>query len=163
DPVPFSQAEDRAIAFQLRGFQVNESGEQGYFGLVGNNSTDDVQAISFLDPQREQFLEYDLTRMVQALARPRKPVVGIIDGLRVMGDETSQTPPWSFIRQMQSSYDVRTVNYNANYMPEDADVIIAVHPSMLTERTQYALDQYVLQGGSLILFLDPYAENSPRD
>lgn len=163
NPVPFSSAEDRAIAFQLRGFQLNETGEQGYFGLVGNNSTDDVQAISFLDPTREQFLEYDLTRMVSALARPRKPVVGVIDGMRVMGDDSGNPPAWSFVRQMKSTYDVRAVNYQANFMPGDADVIIAVHPALISERTLYALDQYVLQGGSLIVFVDPFAENSPKD
>ncbi len=163
DPIPFSPAEDRALQFQLRSFNLTQAGEQGYFGLVGTNSVDDVQVISFLDPVREQFLEYDLTRMVANLARPAKPVIGVIDGIGAMGQEQNQTPAYAVIRQMQASYDVRPLKYNANVIPPNADVLMVIHPAGLTPRTRYAIEQYAMLGGPVIVFVDPFAEASPTD
>ncbi len=158
--LPFSSEEDRAIAFQLEGFQLSVTGERGYFGLVATNATDDVQVIAFLTPEREQFLEYDLTRMVNNLANPRKPVVGVIDGLGVMEREADRVPPVAVIRQMQQVFTVRGMVYDAKEVPPNADVLMVVHPAGLSEQTQYAIDQYVLGGGPVIIFLDPFAENS---
>ena len=71
-PQPFSDAEDRAVAFGLQGVPLNSTGEKVYFGLAGTNSTDDRQVIAFFSPDRERLLEYDLTRLVHALAFPKK-------------------------------------------------------------------------------------------
>ena len=73
DPQPFSTEEDSALSFGLSGIPLNSSGERGYFGLVGTNSVDGLKTIQFLDPAREQFLEYDLTRIVQRLAAVSEP------------------------------------------------------------------------------------------
>ena len=79
DPEPFSPEEDRAAAFGLRGVPYDPTGNRGYFGLVGTNTTDDTDSIPFLAPDREPFLEYDLTRLVYNLAHPAKPVVAVLD------------------------------------------------------------------------------------
>ncbi len=163
DPVPFSTVEDRAIQFSLRPFTLNQAGEAGYFGIVGTNSVDDAQVLSFLDPAREQFLEYDLTRLVFNLARTGKPVVGVIDGIGIMGTPSTGNEPWAITRQLNSTYDVRPLKYNANGIPFDADVLVVTHPAGLTARTRYAIDQYALRGGPVVVFVDPFAENSPTD
>jgi ABC-type uncharacterized transport system involved in gliding motility auxiliary subunit len=80
DPEPFSPEEDRAAAFGLRGVPYDPTGNRVYFGLVGTNTTDDTDSIPFLAPDREPFLEYDLTRLVYNLAHPAKPVVAVLDG-----------------------------------------------------------------------------------
>src|SRR5204863_6917821 len=74
-PLPFSDVEDRAVAFGLQGVPLNTQGEQVYFGLAGTNSTDDQQIIAFFAPERERLLEYDLTRLVHSLAFPKRTVV----------------------------------------------------------------------------------------
>ena len=76
DPEPFSQTEDRAVAFGLQGVPLDQGGDQVYFGLAATNSTDDQQVIPFFQPDRERFLEYDLTKLVHSLAFPKKTVVG---------------------------------------------------------------------------------------
>ena len=48
DPQPFSDDEDRAVAFGLQGVPLDAQGEQVYFGLAGTNSTDDQQVIAVL-------------------------------------------------------------------------------------------------------------------
>ena len=161
--IPFSSEEDRAIQFRLRGIQVSQQGEQGYFGLVGSNSTDDIEIISLLSPDREAFLEYDLTRMVIKLSDPEPKVVGVIDGLGIMGREFENIPPWAIIQQMRQTYEVRLMVYDANEIPPNADVMLVVHPNRLSERTLYAIEQYVLSGKPAIIVLDTLAENSPKD
>ena len=85
DPEPFSDAEDRAVAAGLRGVRLNQDGEVGYFGLVGNNSTDTDANIPFFTTDREAFLEYDLTKLIYTLANPKKRVVGLITSLPLDG------------------------------------------------------------------------------
>ena len=85
DPEPFSDAEDKAVAAGLRGVRLNQDGEVGYFGLVGNNSTDTDATIPFFTTDREAFLEYDLTKLIYTLANPKKRVVGLITSLPLDG------------------------------------------------------------------------------
>src|SRR5216684_4089750 len=84
-PQPFSDIEDRAVAFGLQGVPLNTQGEQIYFGLAGTNSTDDQQTIPFFAPERERLLEYDLTRLVHALAFPKRTVIGLLSTLPLDG------------------------------------------------------------------------------
>ena len=161
NPIPFSSEEDRAIQFQLRPFQLNAQGENGYFGLVGTNTTDDVETVPFLSPEEEPFLEYELTGMVITLAQPRKKVVGVIDGIGAMGREDG--PPWSLIRQMQQIYDVRTLVFDPEIIPPNADILMVIHPFNLPTRSQYAVEQHILAGYPTIFFIDPLAESSPQD
>src|SRR6266436_5410035 len=85
-PQPFSDDEDRAVAFGLQGVPLNSQGEQVYFGLAGTNSTDDQQVVAFFAPERERLLEYDLTRLVHNLAVPKRTVVGLVSSLPLEGD-----------------------------------------------------------------------------
>src|ERR1700759_4037598 len=89
NPLPFSDAEDRAVAFGLQGVPLDQQGEQVYFGLAGSNSTDDQQVIAFFSPERERFLEYDLTRLIHTLAMPKHTVVGMMSTLPLVVDPTA--------------------------------------------------------------------------
>jgi ABC-type uncharacterized transport system involved in gliding motility auxiliary subunit len=104
DPEPFSQAEDRAIAFGLHGVPLDAAGAQGYFGLAGSNSTDDREVIAFFDPAREPLLEYDLTYLVRRLAFPQQTRVGDPVGLRRRG---TSARPFEVVEHMQRAADMR--------------------------------------------------------
>src|SRR5688572_8577640 len=78
DPQPFTDEEDRAVAFGLQGVPVNQGGELVYFGLAGSNTADKEETIAFMQPERERFLEYDLTKLVYNLAITKKPAVGLL-------------------------------------------------------------------------------------
>ncbi|MCK5574786.1 MAG: Gldg family protein, partial [Sphingomonadales bacterium] len=45
-------------------------------------------------------------------------------------------------------------------IPADADALLIVHPPQLTDAQLYAIDQYVLGGGRLLVFVDPFSEQS---
>ncbi|MCY4503503.1 MAG: Gldg family protein, partial [Alphaproteobacteria bacterium] len=51
----------------------------------------------------------------------------------------------------------------ATSVPEGIDVVVLVHPKHLTDETLYALDQFVLRGGKLLVFVDPHSEGEAQN
>ena len=167
DPEPFTDAEDRADAFGLQGLPVDRTGERVFFGLAGTNSTDDVELIPFFDEARERDLEYDIARIVHSLANPERPAVGLITGLPIAGSPMSQSgrgqnDAWTIYNLLLASVDVRQIISTATSVPEGIDVVVLVHPKQLTDETLYALDQFVLRGGKLLVFVDPHSEGEAQ-
>ena len=158
DPKPFSEDEDRAVGFGISPFQ-SASGEQLFFGLAATNSTIGRATIGVFSPDREAFLEYDLTRMVSELGRRGKPVVVILDGLGLAGNPQIGMPEQQILVQMKQFFDVKPTGGDIDNFPDGTKVVMVVHPQNVSERTQYALDQWVLGGGATMIFVDPYAEN----
>lgn len=161
DPKPFSDAEDRAVAAGLNGVRLGTEGENGYFGLVATNSTDNREIVPFFAPQREAFLEYDMTKLVHKLAAPKKPVVGLITGLPMNGGMTprrQQMKPWLVMAQIREFFDVELLTQSVTEIPAKVDVLMLVHPIAIGEDTAYAIDQFALRGGRVLAFLDPVSE-----
>ena len=163
DPAPFADVEDQAVSFGLKGVPLNQQGDQVYFGLAGTNSTDDQQVIPFFAPDRERFLEYDLTRLVHTLAFPNRTVVGLMSSLPLEGDPMAalQGRPgaaMAVIDQLKQLYDVRDIAPNVGAIPAGTDVLMLVHPQRLSDKTLFAIDQFVLNGGKALVFVDPYSE-----
>ncbi len=161
DPKPFSNEEDRAVGFGLQGVPLNDAGELGYFGLAGTNTTDDQDVIGFLQPQREPFLEYDLTRLVHNLANPKKKVIGLVSGIPIDADPANQYKPWTVVEQIKQFFEVKSLGLEPE-ITDDIDVLMIVHPFGLSDKTLYAIDQFVMAGGKTMVFVDPFAEEGSR-
>ncbi|MBN9499073.1 MAG: Gldg family protein [Alphaproteobacteria bacterium] len=161
DPPPFSDEEDRAVAFGLQAVPLNQQGETVYFGLAGSNTADKEESIAFFQPDRERFLEYDLTKLVYNLATPKKPVVGLMTMIPMAGEFRSMrpTPPSAVYSQLTQFFEVRGIEPNATEIPADIGVLMLVHPKELPESTLYAIDQFAMRGGRLLVFVDPHAES----
>jgi ABC-type uncharacterized transport system involved in gliding motility auxiliary subunit len=163
NPQAFSDVEDRAVAFGLKGVPLDAQGEQVYFGLAATNSTDDQQVIAFFAPERERFLEYDLTKLVHSLAFPKKTVVGLMTTLPLEGDMMAMmrgrpSEPMAVIEQLQQLDRVKPLASDIDAIPADIDVLMLVHPQNLPEKTLFAIDQFVLKGGKALVFVDPLSE-----
>lgn len=163
DPAPYSDVEDRAVAYRLQGVPMEQGGEQVFFGLAGTNSTDDEEILPFFQPERERFLEYDLTKVVFNLANPKRREVGLIAQLPVAGDMMPQPgmrmpQPWVVMDQMRQVFQVRQFGSDTGNLPKDLQILMLIHPKELSEEGQYAIDQFVLRGGKLLVFVDPNSE-----
>jgi ABC-type uncharacterized transport system involved in gliding motility auxiliary subunit len=163
NPQPFSDVEDRAVAFGLQAVPLDQQGEQVFFGLAGTNSTDDQQVIAFFAPDHERLLEYDLTRLVHNLAVPKRTVVGLISSLPLEGDTMvamrgRPTRPLAIIEQLRQLDRIETIGGDLEAVPPDIDVLMLVHPQNLPDTTLFAIDQFVLKGGKALVFVDPYSE-----
>lgn len=162
DPRPLTGARDRALDHGLEPVPAGGGSDARIFlGLVGTNRTDGHEVIEFLDPARERFLEYDLTRLVWSLSHPDKPVVGIMSTLNVMASvdpaSARQRPAWAFVDRLRSVAEVRRVETPTGQVDPAIDVLLLVHPRRYGDATLYAIDQYLVHGGRAVVFLDPAA------
>jgi ABC-type uncharacterized transport system involved in gliding motility auxiliary subunit len=166
DPQPFSEDEDRAAEFGLQGVPIGARGETLYFGLAGTNSTDGREIIGFFQPDKEEFLEYDVASLVHRLGNPKRAKVGLMSALPVDVQFDPQTgrmqEGWASISQLKQLFDVQTIAADATSIAADIDVLMLIHPKELSPASQYAIDQFVMRGGKLIAFIDPQSENDPQ-
>ncbi|MEO8376615.1 MAG: GldG family protein [Candidatus Sumerlaeota bacterium] len=167
DPEPFSDAEEKAVRAGLTGRPISMT-ERVYFGLEGVNSTDGKQTIAFFEPDKEEFLEYDITSLIYNLAHPEKKKLTVISALpidgsinqmaRMMGQQDEGSEPWYIYTQLQQLYNVTKIDASAKELPKETDVLLVVHPKDISAELKYGIDQYVLHGGKAIIFVDPLAE-----
>ena len=161
NPEPDSDAEDSAQLDGVEG-QMTDTGEKFYLGL-SVSFLDQKAAIPVLAPDRERLLEYDITRAISQVATAKKPVVGVMSGLPVLGRSLNPllkqqpTEPWALANELKRVFDVREIKMDAEKIDDDIKVLLVIHPRNITETTEYAIDQFVLRGGKLIAFVDPYA------
>lgn len=162
DPRPFSEDEDRASRFGLQAVPIGATGESLYFGLAGTNTLEGFQAVPFLQPSKEQFLEYDLAKMIFSLSHPGRKKLGLLSSLDMQAsfDPATQSmrSAWTIYDQLEQFFEVETVDSAADTLPEDIDLLFLVHPKALSQSMRYQVDQFVLRGGRLVAFLDPFAE-----
>ncbi|MCO7226761.1 Gldg family protein [Pleionea sp. CnH1-48] len=161
DPEPFSEDEDRATEFGLQAVAKNTQGDDIYFGLAGTNSVDDKQVMPFFHPDKEAFLEYDISKLIYQLNQAKKPKIGLIDGVSANGgmDMLSRQPKprWVILEQMSQLFDIQALDKDIDAISEDINTLLLIQPKGLTEKAMYAIDQFVLRGGRLIVFNDPSA------
>ncbi len=162
DPQPFSEDEDRASELGVRGRQLDAAGTQLYFGLAGTNSTDGKQAIEFFDPKKEEFLEYDVVKVIYQLATPKKPVIGWLSSLPMANGFDQQTgqmrEPWAIYSQASSC-----LKCAQSSPPRPGSTRTSAYWWWCTRRTcrpamQFAIDQFALGGGHVAMFVDPLAD-----
>lgn len=164
DPQPFSEEEDLATSYGLKGVDLN-NGQKVYFGLVATNSTDDVSTVPVFVLEREKFLEYDLVKMVYSLSNPKKSTVGVMTGLSMDTPMLFGNMPipggngWVILEQMRQIFNVVPVKDDAEAIPDNIDVLMVAQPKGLTDKSLYAIDQFVLKGGHTLFFVDPNVEN----
>jgi ABC-type uncharacterized transport system involved in gliding motility auxiliary subunit len=162
DPQPFSEEEDQAAEYGLQGIPLSQGGDSLYFGLVGSAGPDNRQVIAFFSPDQEAFLEYEISRLLQSLSKPARPVVGLLSGLPLNGGFDMQTRqrsgPWMVLEEVRQQFHVESLKTDIDQIPPSVSVLMLVHPKELEEQTLYAIDQFVLGGGKLLVFVDPFSE-----
>ena len=162
DPQPYSEDEDRATEFGLKAVPVGNGGDSIWFGLAATNSTDGRAVIEFFQPQKEEFLEYDVARVIHQLAEPKRKVVGLLTTLPMTGSFDPSgggaRPPWVVEAELAELFDVKTIATTATALPAGLDALLIVQPKGLNPSLSYAIDQYVVGGGHLYLSVDPDAQ-----
>jgi gliding motility-associatede transport system auxiliary component len=160
NPRPDSEEEDAA---QLDGIEPQQlyTGEQFYLGIAVSQ-LDRKQTLPTVSPQRERLLEYDLIRAIARVGKPERPKIGVMAGLPVMGERFNpftrqSSEPWVLANELKRDFDVKEVPVSAKEIAKDINVLLLIHPRDAQPQTEYALDQFVLRGGKLIAFVDPYA------
>jgi ABC-type uncharacterized transport system involved in gliding motility auxiliary subunit len=173
DPRPYSKDEEDAVRYGLQRFNITE--EEGFFfGLVVQTEFGAEKSIPFFSPERQRFVEYDISYLIDTAITRQKKVIGVMSSVDVMGDDVSDymrqmmqyqgqqvKEPWTVVAHLRQQYEVKTVGTDVNDI-NDVDLLFVIHPKNLPEKTQFAIDQYVLKGGRAIVCVDPYAYVADR-
>lgn len=168
DPRPDTPEEEDAMAYGLRKFNLTDT-ERYFFGLVAENESGTEKIIEFFDPNQKDKLEYDLTKLIYTVLNPQKKNIGIISSLNVMSDETSPymaqimrmqgkavNDSWMVTRMLSEFYNVKKIEKDAKEIT-GVDSLVVIHPKGFPEETLFAIDQYLMKGGKLLVFVDPNA------
>jgi ABC-type uncharacterized transport system involved in gliding motility auxiliary subunit len=167
DPEPFSETEDRAVAYGLQGVPVDNGGNEVYFGLAGSNQEDDERTIPFFQAERERFLEFDLTKLIYELSNPKRTTVGVMSSLPIDGDPRTMMmtggrgpggQPYASSILLRQTNQVKTVPLDAQVIDPDIQVLLVAEARDLSDATLYAIDQFVMRGGKLMVMVDPWCE-----
>jgi ABC-type uncharacterized transport system involved in gliding motility auxiliary subunit len=169
DPQPDSDAEDSA---RLDGLQAQPiPGVERFYLGISVGLADSRVSLPFLAPNRERQLEYDLSRAISQVIRPDKPVIGVLSPLAVFGMPSNPMmmqmgqqgmPTWTLVNELKADYTVKRIGMEVDKIEDDVKVLIVIHPKEVSEKLQFALDQFVLRGGKLIAFVDAFSLTDSR-
>lgn len=169
NPEPFSDSEQRAKQYGLQAVPLEGSVAPLFFGLAGINLLDGIESIALFQPEKQDVLEYDLTKLIYKLSSSEKKLVGLITPLAIDGEEydplKGESPtgdgakPWAVMAELRQLFNVTTLPIDVRRIPSSIDVLMVVHPKELSDIALYAIEQFVLRGGKLITFVDPYSES----
>jgi ABC-type uncharacterized transport system involved in gliding motility auxiliary subunit len=170
DPRPFSPEEEQALKYGLQRFPLSEE-ESFFFGLVVQTQFGVEKTIPFFAPDRHNFVEYDISYLIDTAVTKQKKRIGVMSSLPVMGQDTSDymarmmqmqgqqlEPPWGIVQQLKSKYEVTSVPTDINDVKDinNVDILLVVHPKNLSDKAQFAIDQFILKGGRAIVCVDPF-------
>jgi ABC-type uncharacterized transport system involved in gliding motility auxiliary subunit len=168
DPRPFSEDEVQALRYGLQRFPITEE-ESFFFGLVVQAQFGVEKVIPLFSPDRQSFVEYDISYLIDTAITRQKTKIGILSSLPVMGSDVSdymaqmmqmqgQRPKqaWTLVEQLRRQYEVKGIDAEADEI-KDIDILLVIHPKDLPEKTLFAIDQFVLKNGRAIVCVDPHS------
>ncbi|HTL66643.1 MAG TPA: Gldg family protein [Lacunisphaera sp.] len=160
DPKPDTPAEEKATAAGVAG-QPLSNGDRVYFGLVATLA-DQQQVIAFFSPQREQFLEYDLSQVIYRIQQFNRPKLGLLTSLPLRGAmdmmamQSGRMPRSQLVlSEWERSFEIVDVQASATELPAGLDALAIIHPQNVSEKLQFAIDQFLLAGKPVFLAVDP--------
>ena len=176
DPRPYSTEEEEALRYGLRRFQITEE-ESFFFGLVLQTQFGVTKSVSFFAPDRQNFIEYDVSYLIDTAITRQKKRIGVLSSLPIFGDEASEymarmmqmqgqqpKPAWSIISHLRNRYEVTKIETEVEEISRDeVDTLLVIHPKELSETTLFAIDQFVLGGGAAIVLVDPHCLSDQPD
>jgi ABC-type uncharacterized transport system involved in gliding motility auxiliary subunit len=168
DPKPDSDEEELAAKYGIKGAQAGE-GDPFYMGAAVLYH-DKIYNIPFFDPRKETFLEYEIANLLARLKDSgEKKVLGVLSAFPL---STSATPPdfnrnensgnWLFVDELEKSYTKKELPMETEEIPSDVSLLLVLHPRGITDKTEYAIEQYILKGGKAVIAVDPSAKSDPE-
>ncbi|MDH3974825.1 MAG: Gldg family protein [Deltaproteobacteria bacterium] len=168
NPKPDTEEEELAQKYGLQKVPL-QKGESLYMGLVIADESGNSEVIPFFNPDREKFLEYDISKAIVNITNPERKNIGILSFLPVTGDKQQSPSPfgrqnqggnaWAIMAQLEQLYKVRDIPLETEKINDDIDVLLLIHPKNIPAKTKMAIDQYLLKGGKVAAFIDPSCES----
>lgn len=152
NPEPYSPMEKEALSNYIRPFADTSGNNNLYFGAVLSNSEGKTFTIPYFSVQRQNYTEADISRSLAKLSDFKEKDIGIVS----FGAEPDSD--WLIIQQLGNDYNLKKIAKDVSEIPAYIDILIVINPKQVNNMFLYALDQYVLRGGNLIMLLDSDAK-----
>ena len=163
EPEPYSEDEDYVNRYDIQGFPINQEGSKVYFGLIASNTTDDIETVPFFDPSKAGSLEKQLTDIIYKLNRSKKPMIGLLSWVDtappMMPNNQVGQGEYTILEELGYFYDFEYLDTDLENF-ENIDLLMVYHPSDISDKTEYAIEQFILNGGKTVIFLDPFFEKN---
>ena len=171
DPIPDTDEAQDAADYGLDGKPINQHGDLFFFGLVFQTQTGSRDVIDFLWPNKQETIEYEISKRIQALIWPQRQRIGVMSSLEVVSDAGNpymaqvlraqgKAPgeSWIAMQLLEEQYEVSKIDADTDSIPADEyDLVMVVHPKNFNDRAIWALDEWIARGGNTLIFLDPYS------
>ena len=160
DPKPDTEEEEWAQKYGIKTITL-PSGNTVYFGAVVS-MLDQEMLLPYFDQRRQEFLEYDISQAIQKVSSTSTSKIGLLSALNLKGGRSvipGQPPAqkWVFLNELEKSVEVESLPLTTEEIPDGISLLIVLHPRGFSSRLRYAIDQYMLRGGRLVVLLDPNA------
>ena len=147
-PVIENKDGERSEKIVFPGALVSSGGfETGVMFFKGNRGMRSEEVLN----QSIEGIEFELANAIYKISNIKRKRIGMVKGHR----ELDSLDIASFNNALLNQYDVFNVNLNSKPVIENYDVLVIAKPRQsFTESEKYKLDQYLMNGGRLLLLLD---------
>jgi len=167
DPAEGSEASQEAGRFGIQPIQVRAIERDEivtklvYVGLVLRYRDKD-KTIPAIVPGQVASMEYQLTTAIKALTAEEPTRIAFFSREPpkppAMRGMELPTPPERVFQELRNGlgerYKIEDVTLAKKAVPENADVLVALRPENVTEHEKFAIDQFLMRGGRLLVMLE---------
>ena len=152
NPEPFSITQAEAENRKIRSFKDTSNQYDMYYGAVFSNAEGRQLTIPYFSVQRQNYTEYDILRNIVKLDKKINSNLGLISFGGSLADS-------QIIKKISTDYKIEEISPNTDFIPLNIKTLLVYNPQKPSNNFLYALDQYIMRGGNLILLIDPYPQN----
>lgn len=166
DVEPFENSQFEAEKYNIKEFNFNDGVKYQYLGAIFSSIDGGFQSISQFYPERKSYVEDDITRLLSIILKKRKPELGVVSPFFDVIDEKNfikHNFNWPFINNLEKfGYNIVPIQSTTMYIDKNIDVVLLFYPMNLSTSLIYALDQYLVNGGNLVIMMDAFSEERFR-
>ncbi|MFZ2620370.1 MAG: Gldg family protein [Alphaproteobacteria bacterium] len=134
------------------------SGDGYYFGLTFESGGQQLR-VPVLLTERANYLEFDTLSTMAELLREKQKTIGIVT---TQNFHNMPNAP-KYYTELKNLYNVVLFKPGFPVIPPEMDAIIVTPTPYFSPETLYALDQYMVQGGKVMVMLDPFPRYAPEE
>ena len=161
--VPYTSSEEEAKNSGMKEIDFNDGKGKHYLGV--SFIRDDGKRVSI--PQfyniNQNLVEDEITRLLSVLLSDKMPTIGIISpSLKIVNNSNvlSHEGDYNFVKKLrQQGYNVVSLSEKSSFIPYNIDIVMLYYPLNMSDIVVYALDQYLMRGGNIVIMLDAFSEN----
>ena len=163
---PFSEEEKSAFANGLKAFSDAQKKINLFFGAVIYNSNGEKRVIPNFVEYRRAYAEKDISENIYWLDKGGKRAkIGLIaPDINLKYSTTGlldKNTNLNIFNKLSAEYDIQPISEYAVQIGVDINTLIVINPAhSFAQIGQYALDQFLLRGGNLIIFVDAVNEKT---